>query len=401
MVTRLWGAEYTYENWLEIERCVLRAQREADPEFAAQTETLWLWLQRVGINDQAVGEIRRIERQETKHDVAAFLSWLRDGAGIKNGPPIGQYIHFGLTSSDVVDTCQALRFKELYGLLSDEVGTLIGTLSTWTNTDIPVAGRTHGQIGEPTSMRARAWHWLSTLEPALVGLLQATRGMQYAKLSGPMGTFAHNSPEIEIKVAKLLGLRQMGQGASQIVPRSALAMWANAASVFAASCSKIATDLRLMNMLGQATWQHTAKQVGSSAMPHKNNPIVAEQINGLAQLARGYASMLQPLDLWLERDLSHSCVERVAVPDLWHTLLWTIHQTNWLLENLHINEGTIEVELHDRANELWSHRATLDGIRDGMTYDEAREFGNEHQVESYDLVGDLRWWMRQYPGGKR
>lgn len=391
-VTELWEDEWTYGEWLEIERCVLRAQREANPDIDAQTVGLWRWLQVVHINDEAAGAIRAIERTETRHDVAAFLAWLRRDA------PEGQWLHFGLTSSDLVDTTQGLRFKELYGVLLDGIGDLVGQLSRWTDTDIPLVGRTHGQPAEPTSMRARAWHWLSTMEPALLGLQYATRMMQYAKLSGPVGTYAHNPPEIEAQVAGLLGLLPMGQGASQIVPRSSLAMWANAASVFAVSCAKIATDLRLMNLLGQASWPHSEGQIGSSAMPHKNNPIVAEQICGMAQLARGYASMLQPLDLWLERDISHSCVERVAVPDLWHVLLHTIKQTTWLLGRLEICEPFNEMDLQNNANALWSHRATLDAIRDGETYENARGLGRSVDVDSYDIGGDAEWWMRNYLG---
>lgn len=390
MVTQLWSDEWTYDAWVEIERQVLDAQRRHGVVPAEPASELLSRLRKYHFDIEAAGQVRVIERT-TKHDVAAFLKYIRDNE------TYGQWLHFGLTSSDLVDTTQGMRFRELHKLLLHDLGELMSQVTRWTTHDVPMVGRTHGQPAEPVSMRTRAWSWVALLGEPVATLTRMFRRMQVAKLSGPVGTFAHNPPQVEIDVAMELHLQPMGAGATQIVPRSGLALMASAASVFAAACAKIAMDLRLMNLAGEARWVQSNGQVGSSSMAHKNNPIVAEQIRGLAQMVAGYAHMLQPLDLWLERDISNSSVERVAVPDLLHVLFRLINQMTELLRTLDLRQPIISINLEDNANALWTHRSTLDAIRDGYGFDEAREFGRENQVESYDLDGDARWFLRNFP----
>jgi adenylosuccinate lyase len=394
MVTHLWSDEWTYDAWLEIERQVLDAQRRHEVIPADAASELISRLRKYHFDIEAAGKVRAIERV-TKHDVAAFLQYIRDNE------VYGQWLHYGLTSSDLVDTAQGMRFRELHRLLLHDLGELMQQVGRWTGHDIPMVGRTHGQPAEPTSMRARAWNWLATLELPITTLTRVSRQLQVAKLSGPVGTFAHNPPMVEAEVAVELHLRPMGAGASQIVPRSALAMFASTAAVLAQACSKIAMDLRLMNLAGEVWWTQSDGQVGSSAMAHKNNPIVAEQIRGLAQLVGGYAQMLQPLDLWLERDISNSSVERVAVPDLLHVLFRLIAQTTEALRTMEVKAGIATINLADNANSLWVHKETLAGIADGYDWNEARDLGKEVQVESYDIAGDARWFMRNYPQAPR
>jgi adenylosuccinate lyase len=190
----------------------------------------------------------------------------------------------------------------------------------------------------------------------------------------------------------------MGEGASQVTPRTHLALWASAAAAFAAACSKIATDLRLMHLLGEVHMAWGEGQIGSSAMAHKRNPIVAEQLTGMARVVQGYASMLQPLDLWLERDISNSSVERIAVPAIWHLLFHVTKQTTELLRSMQLDENLATERMADNANALWTHKITLESIRsNGMSYDEAREYALEFDIESYDIMGDARWFTRNYP----
>lgn len=395
-VERLWSPAATYEMWLEIETEVLAAQRHVGLVPAPPTAPLVYRLRNKDnanhplIDDPAVEDIQALERR-TKHDVVAFLEWLRHEVGED-----GQWIHFGLTSSDLVDTAQAMRFRAMHTVLLAEMGNLVSALCRWALDDTPLVGRTHGQPAEPTSMGVRAHHWLATVQNPITAVSAATRSMQKMKLSGPVGTFAHNPPEIEQLVAKELRLTPMGAGASQIIPRSALALWASAAGALAAACAKIALDLRLMNMLEEVRWEQTEGQVGSSAMAHKNNPIVAEQVCGLARLAQGYASALQPMDGWLERDIAHSCVERVAVPDLWHVLLRTLQQTTRMLNDLVVDGAIADQHLADYP-EAWVHVNTLEEIKRGTSLDEARESA---------LIGagyfdfgehDAAWFTRQYP----
>lgn len=394
-VDSLWADDHTYRLWLQIEQAVLRAQVEqgiVEPEPGGKTLA---WLDQVHIDDGAAGEIRAIERNITRHDVAAFLSWLRhDGPGHEPAPYGGSYIHFGLTSSDLVDTAQGLRFKWLSAPLIQETNALAGRVHDVVQTQMrtPLVGRTHGQPAEVTSLGMRAAHWQANMDTALVALLHASRSLRQAKLSGPVGTYAHNPRSIEDAAAKSLGLLPLEWGASQIAPRAKLAEWANACVVFAASCSKIATDLRLMNLLGQVSWNQQGGQVGSSAMAHKNNPIVAEQICGLAIAVRGFASMLQPLDLWLERDISHSSVERIAVPDLWHLVFRLIRQTTWLLDEMVVNHDMLRLDLEVHP-EVWNHRTTLDLIRMGVPVEDARRLVVEEPPVPVENP-DFSWFVR-------
>lgn len=389
-VERLYSPLWTYRAWLQIETLALAAQQDNAVVPYDQTERLFSHLHSTAIQIDDVLAIEEIEHR-TKHDVAAFLTWLRDHV---EG---GQWLHYGLTSSDLVDTAQAMRFKVLHGLYLSQANNLQAALGRLTSNHTPLVGMTHGQPAEPVSMCTRATAWLRLLNDPINAVAAANRQLQVMKLSGPVGTFAHNPPEVEARVADALGLVPCGRGATQITPRSSLALWASASTALAASCAKIATDLRLMNLMQEVSWQQVDGQVGSSAMAHKNNPIIAEQVCGLAQLAQGYAASLQPLSLWLERDISNSCVERVAVPDLWHVVFRVLQQTTQMLDTLELSKFWAEHNLERVANQLHVHRATLLAIADGEDFETARDFGREVDVETYDLPGDVaRNFLRNY-----
>lgn len=394
LVTELWSPEWTYNAWLRIELETLRHQRHLRVFAYPGTGELLAWLDQVQVNEHAVDAIALIERK-TKHDVAAFLEWLRAGA------PGGQYIHFGLTSSDLVDTAQGMRFNRMHRHLLGALGELNDALQVWANNRTPVAGRTHGQPAEPTSIRARALHWHRTLAPAMTAVSRSIANTKVCKLSGPVGTFAHNPPELEQRVARALDLIPAGFGMSQIVPRTQLALWASSVSALVAACSKIAMDMRLMNLMGEVRWTQTDGQVGSSSMAHKNNPIIAEQIQGMSRLASGYAQMLQPLDGWLERDISQSSVERVAVPDLWHVLMHTIEQTTRMLLTAELVQVFIDKNLEENANALWVHNTTLTAIAEGETLADAREYALDFDIESYSISQDAAWFTRRLEDGYR
>lgn len=389
-VDLLWGPESTYSTWLLIEKTVLDAQRQLAVIPADQTRELSYKLHMEYIGAAAVDRIVELERT-TKHDVAAFLAYLRERLGDD-----GRWIHFGLTSSDIVDTTLGMRFKWMQDPLLETVGRLYNAIDRWSANVTPVLGRTHGQSAEPTSLGARATHWKATLEPAATACWAGCRQVQRVKLSGPMGTFAHNPVEVEALAAQELEMPPLGAGASQIAPRAGLAAWASAAALVAAACAKVATDVRLMNMLGEVYWEQTAGQVGSSAMAHKNNPIVAEQVCGLATMAQGYASMLQPLSLWLERDLSHSCVERVAVPDLWHVLLHVMRQTTTMLNSMRVDAPMVEENLW-KAPEAWVHVMTLEEVGNGTSLEEARASAMIGMMHDDRGGYAPEYFTRQYP----
>lgn len=368
-VTNLWSPASIAAQWLAIETTTLRHQIAYDIVPEDEGKPLLIRLEDGSIRpDQATSAIAGIEAR-TQHDVAAFLEWVR--SNVK--PEAARWLHYGLTSSDVVDTAQGMRFRDMRMHMLSTTGNLVSELNRWCMDDTPILGRTHGQIAEIMTMRARAWHWLTTIATPAADLSRHTGRVAVCKLSGPVGTYAHNGPKLEQVVAQTLGLRPHGPGASQIASRSALAAWANSAALLVGACAKIAMDIRLMDLLGETTKSLAVGQVGSSSMAHKRNPVRAEQIGGMARLARGYASMLQPLDVWLERDMSHSSVERVAVPDLWHVTLHTVRQTTELLKGLTLDEWRINDGIEKAGGDPLVCERTLQLISEGMGWDEARK----------------------------
>lgn len=396
-VTELYGPERTYSMWWTIEQAVAQAQREQialDPDKQQQFREMAVITDNTLVFDEEdVQAIAAIEAR-TKHDVAAFLEFVRKSPWI--GEQSGRWVHFGLTSSDVVDTAQALRFKWLEPQMETALLALQRQVNEWCNRDQAILGRTHGEPAEPMTIGMRARHWLRMLNSAGDRLQAATGDMQFAKTSGPVGSYAHNGPWIESRVAQQLGLASHGPGASQIIPRVNLANWASCASQVVSVCAKIAMDVRLMLLLGEGYLVRPADQVGSSSMAHKTNPIRAEKITGLQRVAAAYASMLQPLDLWLERDISNSSVERIAVPDLWHVLLHVMGETYLLLDyfNLRI-EATLAIG--QAGGKPYVSRATLEAIRAGHSASYARAEALAFPLPPSTEQHPEAWFFRNWP----
>jgi adenylosuccinate lyase len=398
-VTRLWSRTTTYRLWLDIEKEVLAAQRHyhhPDPSILGDTHDLLNHLETMVIELDDVSWMAGHE-ETVKHDVVAFLDWLRVTARA-NSVATGseRWIHYGLTSSDVVDTAQGMRFREMRDIALSTMSNLLSALNVWSNDTTAIVGRTHGQRAELMEMRARGYHWLTTLATGMADLSRNTSRMSICKLSGPVGTYAHNPPEIESRVARQLGLKPHGPGASQMASRAPLAAWASSAALVVEGCAKVAHDLRLMNLTGELLMHQTPGQVGSSSMAHKNNPIKAEQLGGMARMARGYALMLQPLDAWLERDISSSSVERVAVPDLWHVVLHSVRTLTELLNSMQLNKWNIDNQIRESSDVLVADR-TNHGILMGKDVDTARK----DAMRVSDLRAqpeDAARLMRNYPG---
>jgi adenylosuccinate lyase len=398
-VTALWSRQWTYNAWWQVERAVARAQIEQcgkDPDKQERAEqTKPLLAVHPDFDDPWTLTGLAAYEAEDRHDVAAFVRFMRDWYG----EPHGRWIHYGLTSSDIVDTAQGMRFRSLGPRAWRLACNLRQAVDRWVKSEQMVVGRTHGEPAEPISMGMRASHWNALLSPALERLQGAIGEMQVAKTSGPVGNYAHNGPWVESKVAIELGLVSCGQGASQIAPRDRLAHWATDAAQVVSACAKIAMDIRLMLLLGEGKLVHPAGQVGSSSMAHKTNPIRAEQITGMQRLAAAYAASLQPLDLWLERDISNSCVERVAVPDLWHVLFHVERETVKLLESFELGRGA-ELALHEHESELSVHKVTLEAISSGMDAKAAREHALMqcllHPIVTDRQPTDPTWYLRHW-----
>lgn len=373
-VSALWSPVGTYRIWLEIEQAIASAQAKHGviPQGAADAINHWHELPGARLVGTDAATIARYEL-ETRHDVAAFLMWFRK----EIREDAARWVHFGLTSSDVVDTALGLRFHRLHdpvGAAVDDLWKLIEQLGR-THANTPTLAYTHGQPAEPTSLGARIWQWQSMLGRSGARLQDVMIEMELCKVSGPVGTYAHNPPDVERTAAERLGLEPAGLGCSQVIPRDRLAAWASAAAGVVAVCAKIAVDCRLAAHRGELVEVKQDGQVGSSAMPHKSNPITAEKISGLARLAAGYASMLQPVDLWDERDISHSSVERVAVPDLFHVLLHALASTRRMLAVAHWDTERMAGRLEGAGRLPYTAWRTLGMVRHGLASREQAERG--------------------------
>lgn len=364
VVAQLWGAEWTLGAWLRVELAAIEGQMRTGQVPRMDVGPL-AYLTTAPHRSAWVREIAERERQ-TNHDVMAFLVWLR---GVLP-TPLRNWVHFGLTSSDLVDTAQGLRFAQMKPVLETALERLVGATEHWASDETQVLGYTHGQPAELMLLGHRGHHWHELIQRAIRHLSQATHWMCQAKLSGPVGDAKHWRTAADLYLtAMTLDLTHCA-GETQVIPRDYLARWASAAAQLVRVCGKIAVDMRLMNILGEA--QDTV-QVSSSAMPHKRNMTRAERVGGMVRLAAGYEQMLQPLDLWLERDISNSSVERVAVPDLWHVLMFTIGQTTSLLMDVRPNRRRISRNI-ERAGH-WPHTSTRVGklLWSGLSIERARE----------------------------
>ena len=303
----IWSEQRRYETWLEVELAATDAMAEVGlvPADAARE-----------LRASAAFDVDRIEEIErtTQHDVIAFTTAVAEKVG-----PAARWLHFGLTSSDVVDTAQALQMREASGLIVKGIAGLMDAvrMRAEEHRRTPMIGRTHGVHAEPMTFGLKLALWYAELQRNLDRVLRARDVVSVGKLSGAVGTFAHLDPDIEARVCSRLGL-EPAPVASQVIQRDRHAELMSALAITAASLEKFALEIRGLQKteIGEVEEPFGKGQKGSSAMPHKRNPIGCEQITGLARLIRANAmAALENIALWHERDISHSSVERVILPD--------------------------------------------------------------------------------------
>lgn len=366
VVNRVWSTPHQYKLWLDVERAVAWAQYDKGiiPREAAAAIAALPSPGRISID-----RIHEIE-QSTQHDVAAFLQWARE----EIGDPHAKWLHYGLTSSDVVDTALGIRFRELHSHVVSTVDGLLVAVDDIArqHQHTPCLGRTHGQPAEQISLGARASVWRHMLNRTRNKVATSSQTLQMAKIGGPVGDYRRFPAEMESTVAGRLGLTVAGPGHSQVVSRDMLADWANATSGLIQAMGKVAIDFRLMASHGEVSERWPGGRIGSSSMPHKRNPVTAEKISGMGRLALGYALALQPVDLWEERDISHSCVERVAIPDLLHLVLHCARSCTEMLFGAEWNTDQMLRNLDQAGKSVASADYYNRQIREGQTAEEAR-----------------------------
>lgn len=402
-IADLWSRYHTIALWARVEAEAAMAQarqglipRDAAHAIRAGLDKMVKHLEVPELHRALILSLDATEA-DVRHDVVAFLRCASEFID-QNGR---DWLHFGLTSSDLVDSANSIRLQHadthIYHLVESLSAVLAQGVIEHVRT--PMLGRTHGQPAEPTTLGVRFHQWRENLDRALNRANYLSIGAMIGKISGPVGTYAHSPLQVELDVANHLGMYLDPGTATQVVARDGLAAYASALAGVVAACGRIATDFRLMAARGEAHEQFGPDQVGSSSMPHKRNPITAEKICGMVRLARGYAAMLQPVDLWEDRDISHSCVERVALPDLLHTVCHALRCTADLVANARWDTGAMDRALKAADRVPFSAWKVLDLVREGMPRQVAQStaaawaregcFGTDHDHPSaLDLMAN-------------
>jgi adenylosuccinate lyase len=324
----VWSDETRLANWLEIELLAVEAMAElgtVPPEEAAACR------ERAAFTVEAVAGREAV----TRHDVAAFVDVVAGSIG-----PAGRWIHFGLTSSDVVDTGLALQLRAAADVLLRDLERLIAITKRLAleHRDTVMAGRTHGVVAEPTTFGHKLAVWSFELDRDRDRLRRARETVSVGAISGAVGTYATVDPRIEELVCARLGLTAAA-ASTQVIQRDRHAEFVSALAITASTLDKIATEIRHLarTEVREVQEPFAGGQKGSSAMPHKRNPVVCERICGLARVIRGHAqAALENVSLWHERDISHSSAERVILPDATALLAFVLRETAWVLDGLHV-----------------------------------------------------------------
>jgi adenylosuccinate lyase len=360
---KLWSEHSKFQSWLEVELAACEEWHERGAIPTADMET---------IRTKARFSVERIEQLEAQlhHDVLAFTTCLAESIG-----PASRHVHKGLTSTDVVDTAQSLRLRTAAQIIEQAVGQLQQVLlhqaETWRNQ--PVIGRTHGIHGEPTSLGLKFLLFADTLRRDQARLKEAFSEVCICKLSGAVGTYAHTDPEFEAGVAKRLSL-PTAPIATQVLSRDRHAALLCAIAVAGGTIENIALEIRHCQRteVREIEEPFAKGQKGSSAMPHKRNPVKCEQLTGLSRLLRGYAvAALESQALWHERDISHSSVERVALADAVTLLHYMLTLANKVVSGLHIYPEAMAANIERTRGLPFSQKVMLELVERGMTREDA------------------------------
>jgi adenylosuccinate lyase len=358
----LWSDVARLRRWRDVELLALEGMVEAG---LAPAEALKDCREKVGdFNEADVARIDEIERT-TKHDVIAFLTFVEERVG-----PSARFLHMGMTSSDVLDTSLSVCLVEAVDRILKGVLRCKNAIRTqaMTHRRTMTIGRSHGIHAEPISFGHKLAIWFDELSRAERRLKAARETVAVGKISGAVGTFAHLPPSVEAHVCQKLGLKP-APASSQVIQRDRHAEYFGALALLGASIEKFAVEIRHLQRteVREAEEPFTAGQKGSSAMPHKRNPILSENLTGLARLLRGYAlSALEDVPLWHERDISHSSVERVIGPDATVTCDFMLHRFAGLMENLRVYPERMAQNMDALGGVIHSQTLLLELARRGM-----------------------------------
>ncbi|MBD0253842.1 MAG: adenylosuccinate lyase [Rubrobacter sp.] len=359
----VWTEEAKYRAWLEVELAVCRARAELGEIPREEVEEL------AARADFTVERIHEIE-EETNHDVIAFVSTVAEYAG-----DVARHFHFGLTSSDVLDTAGALQLRDALDLIREEAKglTLLLAEKSLEHRDTIMVGRTHGVHAEPTTLGHKLAVWAFEMERNLDRLSHAREVAAVGKISGAVGTYANVDPKVEAITCAELGLSS-SPASTQVVQRDRHAEVLSALAILGSTMEKVALEIRgaQRTEVRELAEPFGRGQKGSSAMPHKRNPILAERLCGMARILRANAAVgFENNALWQERDISHSSAERVVLPDSTILAFYMLRTTSRILRGLQVDKGRMTENLNSGGGIVFSGRALLALVESGMTRDDA------------------------------
>jgi adenylosuccinate lyase len=374
-MSAIWSLENKYRSWLDIELLACEAQTERNKIPAESLKNIKMT---AGYD---VARIEEIEKK-TKHDVIAFLTAVNERVGED-----GRFIHMGLTSSDVLDTSLAVLLKKATDILIEDIDVLLAVLKkkAWAHKDVLMIGRSHGIHAEPITFGLKMALWYQEMERNRSRLVCAKESISYGKLSGAVGTFSFIDPSVETYVCERLGLKP-APVSSQIVQRDRHAEYFCTLAIIASSIDKFAQEIRLLQRteVREVEEYFSPGQKGSSAMPHKRNPVLSENLSGLARMMRSYAqAALEDVALWHERDISHSSVERVIAPDATILLDFMLHRFAGLIDSLVIDSERMLVNLNMTKGVIFSQKVLLKLIDKGMSREDAYAVVQKNAMESW------------------
>ncbi len=392
-MAKIWEPENRFKIWLEIELLALEAwaslgQVPKEAVKAARTKASF-----------NIDRIDTLEK-ELKHDVIAFLTSVSEVVG-----PEARFLHKGMTSSDVLDTCLAVQFCQAADILLKDIDQILSILKlrAFEFKDVPCMGRSHGIHGEPLTFGLKLALWYEEMKRNRIRLIAAREDIAVGKISGAMGTFAHLEPEVEVYVCEKLGLKP-DPISTQIIQRDRHAHYFNTLAVIGATLEKIAVEIRHLQRteVYEAEEYFSAGQKGSSAMPHKRNPILSENVTGLARLLRGYAtSALENVALWHERDISHSSVERVIGPDATIALDFMLGRMTNVIQQLVVYPENMKKNLNKLGGIFFSQRVLLALTEKGVSREDSYRLVQQNAMKVWEKGADFFTELKNDPAVTR
>jgi len=374
-MARIWSDENRFRTWLAVEVAATETLAAAGivPKDAAKAIRA-----RADFNVERIFQIE----SEVKHDVIAFTTAVAEIVG-----PHARWFHYGLTSNDVVDTAQALLIQQASSLIAGDLERLADVLErrAWEFKDTPMIGRTHGVHAEPITFGFKIANWYSETQRNIARFKSAAEDLRVGKFSGAVGTFAHLTPELEEKMCARLGLKAAAVS-SQVIQRDRHAFYLATLATIASTLDKIAVEIRHLQRteVREAEEFFSEKQKGSSAMPHKRNPVNSEQISGLARVVRSNAQAgFENVALWHERDISHSSAERVIIPDSTTLSDYLLNKTAVLIETMFVYPARMKANLESTHGLVFSGQLLLDLVASGISREDAYRLVQTHAMRAW------------------